>query len=109
MKNTNQEQAFIDKFFVPAAAKDEFLQRMTYNRGFISKQDGFINDNVYFQADENGNWTIITVAIWRSAQDIANAKEAVFAEYKRIAFNPVEFYERLHILMERGVYSPLED
>lgn len=109
MKNTKQEQAFIDKFFVPAAAKDEFLQRMKYNRDFISKLEGFINDNVYFQTDENGNLVIITVAIWHSAQDIANAKEAVFAEYKRIGFNPAEFYERLHIQMDRGVYSPFED
>ncbi len=106
---TNQEQAFIDKFFVPAAAKDEFLQRMKYNRGFIHQLEGFIKDNAYFKTEENGNLTVITVAVWRDAQAIINAKEAVFAEYKRIGFNPVEFYERLHIQLERGTYSPIED
>jgi heme-degrading monooxygenase HmoA len=109
MHDTTNTQAFIDKFFVPAAAKKEFLERMSYNRGFIHQLDGFIKDEAYIQTDENGNLLIVTVAIWRDAQAIAKAKDAVFAEYKRIGFNPVEFYERLQIKLERGVYSPIEE
>lgn len=96
---------FIDKFFVPKNSIEEFTQQMSYNRNFIKNLSGFIKDNVYEQKDEAGNLTIITVAVWQSQDKLNNAKSAVQAEFKRIAFYPVEFYQRLNIKMERGLYT----
>lgn len=107
--NNMKKQVLIDKFFVPKNSIEEFSQRINYNRSFIKKLPGFIKDEAYRQIDGEGNLTIITVAIWKDHKSIDNAKLTVQAEYKRIGFNPVEFYQRLNIKMERGIFNELED
>lgn len=95
---------FIDKFFVPKNSIEEFTQRMNYNRSFIKNLPGFLKDEVFEQKDAEGNLTIITIATWQNQESLNNAKSAVQAEYNRIKFNPVEFYQGLNIKMERGLY-----
>jgi hypothetical protein len=47
--------------------------------------------------------------VWRTQDYLNNAKAAMQAEFKRIGFDPQEFYKRLNIKMERGIYnSPAE-
>lgn len=104
-----QKQIFIDKFFVPGAAVEEFVQRMNYNRKFLRKLEGFVTDSGYKQSDENGNATFVTVAIWESLDAINKAKEAVQTEYKRIGFNMPQFLQKHDIKMERGIYQGLND
>ena len=101
------KKIFIDKFFVPADAAEEFVQRMNYNRTFLKKLQGFITDYGYKQTDEKGDAIIITVAVWESLDAIHKAKEAVQEEYKRIGFNPADFYEKFNIRMERGIYQEI--
>lgn len=103
--STMKKQILIDKFFVPGNSIEEFSQRMNYNRSFIKNLSGFIKEEVYQQIDEERNLTIITVAIWKDQESLSNAKNAVQAEYKRIDFNPADFYQRLNIIMERGIYN----
>jgi heme-degrading monooxygenase HmoA len=100
-----KKQILIDRFFVPENSIEEFIQRMNYNRSFIKNLSGFIKDEVYQQIDEEGNLTIITIAIWKNQESLSNAKNAVQAEYKRIDFNPADFYQRLNIKLERGIYN----
>ena len=80
------QQVFIDKFFVPKNAKQEFDERANINRNFIKKIPGFIEDNVYERVDEQGNFIVITTAIWKNADAIKKAKEAVQDEYKKEGF-----------------------
>ncbi|MFZ6013395.1 MAG: ester cyclase [Bacteroidota bacterium] len=100
---------FIDKFFVPKNSIEEFTQRMNYNRSYIKNLPGFVEDTAYQLQDADGNYSIVTTAIWESQDHLTNAKNAVQAEYKRVGFNPVEFYERLGIKMERGIYNKLKN
>jgi len=101
------KQIFIDKFIVPKDAYKEFIQRMNYNRNFIRKLSGFIEDAAYERNDENGNIIVVTVAIWESQDALTKAKEIVQVEYKRIGFNPVEMFTRLNINMDRGIYKEI--
>ena len=103
------KQILIDKFTIPQNAVEEFTERMNYNRGFIKDIQGFIKDSVYQRKDENGNSVIVTVAEWENESFLAQAKEAVLDEYKRIGFNPQEMYSRLNITIERGIYSEVID
>lgn len=96
---------FIDKFFIPAAGKKEFYDRMQINRVFIRKLPGFIEDHAYEYTDPDGNLICITIARWESTEAIAKAKDAVQAEYKREGFNPEEMFKRLNIVMDRGIYT----
>jgi heme-degrading monooxygenase HmoA len=101
------KQAFIDKFFVPKVAVEEFLQRTNYNRSFIRNLPGFIKDSAYERTDQDGNLIVITVVIWESQEAINKAKETVQTEYKRIGFDPAEMFSRLNITIERGTYKDM--
>lgn len=99
----------IDKFSVPKASIEEFVKRMNYNRAFIKTLSGFISDQVFEQKDKEGNLILITIAVWENTDKLNEAKTAVQTEYRRIGFNPIEFYQRLNIKMERGEYSNFEE
>ena len=101
-------KVLIDKFFIPRESKTEFVNRMKLNRDFIKNLPGFVGDHVYEHTDENGDFILVTVATWQSDEALNNAKEAVQREYQRINFNPPEMLNRLHIRMEREIYSELE-
>lgn len=104
----NKDQVyFIDKFFVPAAAKKEFYERVKINRSFIATLPGFIEDVVYEYTDNNDNSICITVARWENLDAMNKAKEAVQAEYKREGFDPAELIKRLNISADRGTYKEL--
>ncbi|MDJ1499707.1 ester cyclase [Xanthocytophaga agilis] len=106
VKAKNEQQVtFIDKFFVPKAAKEEFHQRVVINRNFIKELPGFVKDVVYEHTDENGNLSCITVATWESQQALDHAKQVVQAEYKKEGFNPFDMFTRLGITMDRSVYE----
>ena len=96
---------FIDKFFVPSAAKKEFLERVSINRNFISSLPGFIEDIAYERTDEHGNLVYITIATWQNEDAIKKAMQAVQAEYKKQGFDRAEMYERLKITIDRGIYK----
>jgi heme-degrading monooxygenase HmoA len=101
------QQIFIDKFVIPQNAKQEFTERMNFNREFIKNLPGFLGDIAYEREDENGNAICITVATWENEDALNQAKVAVQAEYQRINFNPAELLSRLHITMERDTYQPV--
>jgi hypothetical protein len=59
--------------------------------------------------DQEGNLMIMTVAVWENQDKLNEAKQTIQAEFKRIRFNPTEFYQRLNIKMEREQYSTFKE
>jgi len=105
-RKTHKDQVrFIDKFFVPSSAKNEFYERTSINRNFIKNLPGFMDDAAYEYTDKDGNLICITVAVWENLQALNNAKEAVQVEYKKQGFNPAEFLKRSNIVADRGIYT----
>jgi len=100
---------FIDKFVIPAPAIDEFMERMSVNRTFLRTLPGFIRDEAYTYKDDDSNLICVTIAVWKDHAAIANAKQAVQAEYKKEGFDMPAMLSRLHITMDRGVYSALQE
>ncbi|HVW62643.1 MAG TPA: ester cyclase [Puia sp.] len=107
---TSKDQVnFIDKFFVPGAAKAEFYERMRINRTFIRTLPGFIKDEAYEHTDENGNLICVTIAHWANKEAMAKAREVVQAEYKREGFDMPAMLKRLNITMDRAIYTTVTD
>jgi predicted ester cyclase len=100
---------FIDKFFVPAAAKAEFYDRMHKNRSFLETLPGLIQQDAYEYSDKDGNLIVVSVAQWESKEAIEKAKEAVQAEYKREGFDMPAMLKRLNITVDRGIYTDLHE
>ena len=103
------KQIFIDKFLVPQNAKQEFLERMNINRSFIKTLNGFVEDAAYERTDEDGNLICITIAVWENEDVLKKAKDAVQELYKKQGFNMPEMLERLHITVDRGIYTKMEN
>ena len=103
-RSSEGQVSFVDKFVIPQNSVDEFIRQMNYNRNFIKQQPGLVKSERYDQKDENGNLTILTVAVWQNQESLEKAKGAIQREFKRIGFNPQEFYKRLYITMERDMY-----
>jgi len=103
------KQILIDKFVVPANALTEFTERMNYNRNFIEKLDGFVQDAVYKRTNEAGDPVIVTIAVWENAGMIERAKIAVQTEYQQIGFNMAAFIANLGIKIEREFYEEYTD
>src|SRR5688572_20369230 len=91
----SDQVSFIDKFFVPKTSVEEFTKRMNYNRNFIKQQPGLVRSERYDQHDENNNLIVVTIAVWQTQDHLNKAKSAIQAEFKRIGFDPQEFYKRL--------------
>lgn len=108
-KAHNGEISFIDKFFVPAEAKQEFYERVKINRGFIKQLPGFVEDNAYEYTDENGALVFVTVAQWESREAFNKAREAVQAEYAKQGFDIGAMLKRLKITLDRGVYMEVKE
>jgi predicted ester cyclase len=100
---------FIDKFFVPAAAKNEFYERTRFNRKFIRTLPGFIEDAMYEYTDDKGNLICVTIAQWANMEAMNKAKEAVQAEYKKQGIDIPGMMQRLHITVDRGLYKATEE
>lgn len=99
------EVSFIDRFIVPAASLNEFMERVGINRRMITTLPGFIRDHAYERTTENGDTEFITVAIWASRAALDRARETVQAAYHREGFHPAAMVERLGITMDRGIYK----
>jgi len=99
---------FVDRFFVPKSSKMEFVGQMIYNRNFIAGLPGYVRGEALVRTDNDGNFIIMTVAVWENQEKLDEAKRAVQAEFKRLEFNPVEFYRRLKIRVEREQYAGLK-
>ena len=108
-RQSKDRVSFIDKFLVPAAARQEFYERMNINRSFIKNLPGFIEDAAYEYTDAHGNLICVTVALWESGEALAKAKEAVQAEYRKQGFDAAEMLRRLNIVVDRGIYTPVEN
>lgn len=110
LTQTNESMVyFVDKFFIPKTSIDEFTKQMKYNRAFIANLSGYIRGEAFEKTNSAGNFTIMTIAIWENQGKLDEAKQSIQTEFKRISFNPTEFYQRLNIKMEREIYSRLKE
>ena len=100
---------YIDKFFVPAASIEEFLQQVKKTQRFLRSLPGYVSGNTYIRQDAEGNYNLVTTAVWENAEAIAKVQEAMNAEYKRTGFDRAAFTQRLGIRRDGEVYQPLID
>jgi len=110
MENSfTNEIYFVDKFCIPKTSTDEFTKQVKYNRAFVAKLSGYVRGEAFEKSDSEGNLTIMTIAVWENSDKLNKAKQTIQTEFKRIGFNPVEFYQRLNIKMEREEYRSLRE
>jgi heme-degrading monooxygenase HmoA len=95
----------IDRFKVPASARDEFIRRVRETHDYLRTLPGFIEDHVLEQTGGPGVFNFVTVAVWANTRAIDSARQAVIARRKESGFDPQEMFSRLGIEADLASYS----
>lgn len=99
----------LDRFLVPAAAREEFLSRVQVTHEILRRQHGFLQDFLIEQKLDSGDYAIATLVEWDSQATVERAVPVVKAAHERMGFNPGEFIARLGIKPEIGFYRAIEE
>ena len=110
-QSTSHDKRFyrLDRFLVPAAAREEFLARVRQTHEVLRKQPGFIRDLLLERTVENGAFSIVTLAEWESDVFVAGARAAVQAMHRSEHFDPQELFSRLGIEPDLGNYHRIAE
>ena len=98
----------VDRFTVPAAARDEFLKRVADTHKMLASQRGFVRDILLEQAAGADGFNLVTMAEWESQEAIDQARDVIGSFHRQLNFDPTEMYGRLGIRAERGNYRTIE-
>ncbi len=98
----------VDKFVVPIAAREEFLDRVRRIHAFLKEQPDFLQDFVLEQFSGPGEFNVVTTVEWASQETFENASAVVTARYREMNFNPQETLARLGIKADLANYKRLE-
>jgi heme-degrading monooxygenase HmoA len=98
----------LDRFVVPADARDEFLMRVGQTHKILRKQWGFVQDFLLERPGEGGATIIVTMVEWDSRETVDRVVPIVQAAHREMGFSPKETIARLGITVELGVYQPIE-
>ncbi|WP_225727109.1 MULTISPECIES: antibiotic biosynthesis monooxygenase [unclassified Nocardia] len=98
----------IDKFVVPAPARDEFWANVRRTHSVLRDQPGFLADTLLEQRSGSGRFNAVTIVKWSSEDDLAAAKSAVDRSHEAAQFQPVEFFERVGIEADLANYVDID-
>ena len=96
----------VDKFVVPAAAREEFLRRVEETHQLLRRQPGFIRDAILEQVSGPGRFNIVTIAEWESQEAIDAARTVVSKAHVERGFDPQETMRRPGVEGGNAHYRP---
>lgn len=97
----------VDKFIVPAAARDAFVERLKTIQALLDGLEGCLQNLVLEQVSGPGTFNFVTIVEWASQEAMENARRIAAAEYARTNFDPQAFMQQLGIAADMGNYSSL--
>jgi len=95
----------VDKFAVPAASLSAFLARVHNVDRLLAKQPGCRQNLVLTQSEGPGEFNVVTIVEWASAEAMAQAKASMQAHYASEGFDPPAFMKSLGVRGDLSVYS----
>lgn len=98
----------VDKFKVPAGARDEFLATVGRVHAILRAQSGLVDEIVLEQVSGPGEFNVVTIAVWESAERLAAARASIADTYREIGFDPAALMARLGITDDIGNYVPAD-
>ncbi|QRM56229.1 antibiotic biosynthesis monooxygenase [Sinorhizobium sp. BG8] len=98
----------IDKFVVPAGAREEFLANVMRTDALLRTQEGFIEHTVLEQVGGPGEFNIVTMARWENADVVERARTAIAAAHRAAGFDPQALFKRLDIRADIATYRDVQ-
>jgi heme-degrading monooxygenase HmoA len=98
----------VDKFVVPAHAREEFLTRVHATHEVLRTQAGFVRDAILEQASGPGEYNFVTIVEWENNDFIEGARKAVAALHQSMNFDAQAMINRLGIRADIASYKRVE-
>jgi heme-degrading monooxygenase HmoA len=98
----------VDKFAVPAAAREEFLDKVRRTHALLRAQPGFLQDFVLEQSSGPGEFNLVTIVEWATQESVENARAAVASLHRGMNFDAKELFARTGIRADIANYTRLE-
>ena len=98
----------IDKFVVPAQAREEFLMRVHATHEVLRTQAGFVRDAILEQTSGPGEFNFLTIVEWENCDAIEGARRAVAALHQKMNFDAQAMINRLEIRADIANYKRVE-
>jgi heme-degrading monooxygenase HmoA len=99
----------VDKFVVPAEAREEILGKVRATHELLRLQQGFVQDFLLEQFSGPGEFNLVTIVEWESQAAVDKVVPIVKAAHERIAFNPQETIARLGVRADIANYQRLPE
>jgi hypothetical protein len=96
----------IDKFIVPAEVLARFVAKMQEIQRTLRTLPGCVRTHVLTQIGGAGEFNIVTLVEWASAEAIQNAAAVMKAKFAAEGFAPAEFAKQLGVKSDLGIYAP---
>jgi heme-degrading monooxygenase HmoA len=97
----------IDKFKVPPAAREVFLERTRDMQAFLATLPGFVQAAVFERADGQSPFNFVSKVEWESADAIEGAKKAVNARLEGAGLNVPEMRARMGVEADTAIYAEI--
>ena len=98
----------VDKFVVPARAREEFLGKVHATHEILRTQPGFVRDAIQEQSSGPGEFNFVTIVEWENGDFFEGARQAVAALDRKMNFDPHELITRLGIRVDIANYKRVE-
>ncbi|MEP6566217.1 MAG: antibiotic biosynthesis monooxygenase [Mesorhizobium sp.] len=99
----------VDKFVVPAAAREEILAKVKLTHELLRRQQGFLQDFLLEQFSGPGEFNLVTIVEWDSQETVDKVVPIVKAEHERIGFDARETIARLGVRADIANYQRLSE
>ncbi|PAQ04624.1 antibiotic biosynthesis monooxygenase [Mesorhizobium temperatum] len=95
----------VDKFVVPANAREEILVKVRMTHELLRRQQGFVQDFLLEQSSGPGEFNLVTIVEWEGQAAIDRVVPIVKAEHERRGFDPKETIARLGVRVDIANYQ----
>jgi hypothetical protein len=103
--NPNPSVFRIDKFVVPPAAMSAFMARVFRIQRLLGALPGCKQNLVLTQTGGPGEFNVVTLVEWASAQAMSDAKSSIDAQYAGEGFDPASFMTSLGVRGDLALYT----
>lgn len=94
----------VDKFAVPQAALSTFMARVRAAQQALDAMPGRGQNMVLQQEGGPGEFNVVTITEWESADAMAAARDAMAEKFRREGFDPEVFRRSLGIRADVATY-----
>ncbi|ATQ28028.1 hypothetical protein CS378_04305 [Rhodococcus ruber] len=98
----------IDKFAVPAAARETFLAAVHETHRDLRTQPGIRGDDVVELCSGPSEYNIVTVVRWADPTALHEARTVLQERHARRGFDPAAFRLELGVVADVGNYVPVD-